>query len=80
VVFDPFCCPSIRLGRLSDGHAAGKAAIPTRLVALSPPAWSGLQPGEVQLYPHEREQLHPSGFSLRYKQIAKAHRRAQAIG
>jgi hypothetical protein len=28
-------------------------------------------PGDVKLPPDEQDQLHPSGFSLRYKEISK---------
>lgn len=67
VYLDPMCSPIIYLGNLSDG----KKSLLGRLASLPKPAHIDLQPQEVELTPDEEEHLHPSGFSLRYKEISK---------
>ena len=57
----------IYLGRLSDG----KDAVIERLEKLPEPLYSDLMPGDVELQTGEQDQLHPGGFSLRYKEISK---------
>jgi hypothetical protein len=72
VYFDPMCHAPIYLGQLTDG----RAALVERLEALPLPAAAGLSPFDVTLAPGEQRQLHPSGFSLRYKEIAKRRQAA----
>ncbi|MBI5962467.1 MAG: radical SAM protein [Chloroflexi bacterium] len=64
---DPMCNSPIYLGKISDG----KSAIIERLRKLQMPLHCDLMPNEVNLSLEEQEQLHPIGFSLRYKEISK---------
>jgi hypothetical protein len=68
VYFDPLCAPPIFLGRLSEG----RDAILRHLDGLQAPQHIHIDPQTVNLPPAEREQLHPAGFSLRYKVLSKA--------
>lgn len=67
VYFDPMCHAPIFLGYISEG----KDAILQKLAELPMPFYTDLRPEEVDLSPLEQEQIHPSGFSLRYKEISK---------
>lgn len=64
---DPMCNAPIYLGNVSEG----KNAIVARLEKLQMPIYSDLMPNDVNLSFDEQEQLHPIGFSLRYKEISK---------
>jgi len=67
IYFDPMCSSPIFLGKISDR----KDVIIERLENLQKPLYSDLMPCDVKLSPDEQEQLHPIGFSLRYKEISK---------
>ena len=67
VYLDPMCTSPILLGEISEG----KGAIIQKLEHLPMPLYANLAPDEVKLSFDEQEQLHPSGFSLRYKEITK---------
>ncbi len=67
IYFDPMCSPPIYLGVIPEG----KKLICERLEKLPMPLYSNINPHEVKLPYDEQEQLHPSGFSLRYKEITK---------
>ena len=69
VYFDPICSSPIFLGKITDG----KDVIIERLENLQKPLYVDLMPSEVRLSPDEQEQLHPAGYSLRYKEISKIH-------
>lgn len=69
VFLDPMCSNPILLGDVSEG----KAAILKKIQNLQLPEYSDLLPSAVVLSHDEEEQLHPSGFSLRYKEIMKKH-------
>jgi hypothetical protein len=70
VYVDPECAPPIHLGHLSEG----KEALLERLDRVHMPPYADLRPDEVKLDPAECEELHPIGYSLRYKEISKARR------
>ena len=74
IYFDPMCDRPIYLGSVSEG----KSAIIERLEKLPMPLYSDLTPNEVNLPVDEQEQLHPIGFSLRYKEISKKRLRKTA--
>jgi MoaA/NifB/PqqE/SkfB family radical SAM enzyme len=74
VYLDPMCNSPIFLGEIAEG----KGAIIEKLERLSMPLFANLSPDEVKLSFDEQEQLHPSGFSLRYKEIAKKRFRKNA--
>jgi MoaA/NifB/PqqE/SkfB family radical SAM enzyme len=67
VYIDPLCNAPLYLGILSEG----KEIIVERLAKLPVPLYCDLMPIEVILSPKEQEQIHPSGFSFRYKEISK---------
>ncbi|HLF88145.1 MAG TPA: radical SAM protein [Anaerolineales bacterium] len=67
VCLDPLCSPPVFLGKVSDGQET----IMERLEYLRMPVYADLQPGEVKISPDEQTQLHPTGFSFRYKEISK---------
>jgi hypothetical protein len=67
VYLDPMCNSPILLGDISEG----KGAIIARLEQLPMPVCAEISPDEVKLSDDEHEQLHPSGFSFRYKEITK---------
>ncbi|NUM46197.1 MAG: radical SAM protein [Anaerolineales bacterium] len=73
VYLDPFCNAPIFLGNVSDG----KETLLERLERLPLPDFADLQPNDITLSPDEREQLHPTGFSFRYKEISKKRRMAK---
>jgi hypothetical protein len=64
---DPMCHAPIFLGELCEG----KRAIIARMAQLQLPQDAYITPQEVRLSADEQEQLHPIGFSLRYKEITK---------
>ena len=67
VYLDPTCARPIRLGSLTDG----KEALLQRLRGVQAPAHVDVAPGDVELTPTESVELHPAGYSLRGKMIAK---------
>jgi len=68
VYFDPICAPPICLGKLSEG----RENLLHRLENIQAPEHIHIDPQTIQLPLAEQEQLHPSGFSVRYKAISKA--------
>lgn len=71
---DPMCGPLQVVGH----HSQGATAIAERLGALPKPVYCDLDPMVVTLVGDENEELHPTGFSFRYKEISKAKRLARA--
>ena len=71
---DPMCNAPIYLGNISEG----KNVMVERLKKLQMPLYSDLMPNEVNLSFDEQEQLHPIGFSLRYKEMSKKRLRKTA--
>jgi MoaA/NifB/PqqE/SkfB family radical SAM enzyme len=69
VFLDPMCSKPILLGDISEG----KTALLKNIQNLKLPEHADLLPSEIALTPHEAEQLHPSGFSFRYKEIMKKY-------
>jgi MoaA/NifB/PqqE/SkfB family radical SAM enzyme len=67
VYMDPFCHAPIYLGIISEG----KEMIVERLEKLPMPLYCDLMPVDVKLSPDEQDQLHPCGYSFRYKEISK---------
>lgn len=68
---DPLCAPPGVVGRLSEGPAA----VADRLSSIAVPPYWEIDPRSVTLTAPECEELHPTGFSLRYKEISKIRRR-----
>jgi hypothetical protein len=75
VFFDPMCTPPIRLGHLGEG----RDVLLHRLATTPAPGYVALDPEKVELSASEQEELHPTGFSLRNKVIAKRIRTAGVI-
>lgn len=67
VYLDPMCNSPILLGDITEG----RDVIIKRLEKLAMPLYANIIPNEVKLSFDEQEQLHPRGFSLRYKEISK---------
>jgi hypothetical protein len=63
----PRCAPLIYLGELSEG----KTVILERLGRLQAPEYAGISRDDVVFTQEELEELHPTGFSVRYKAISK---------
>lgn len=67
IYLDPLCNFPIYLGETPDK----KQLIIERLEKLERPSHSDITPLDVALSPDEQNQLHPSGYSFRYKEISK---------
>lgn len=67
VFLDPLSAPPIFLGYASEG----REVLLKRLVRLPMPGFVDLAPDEIRLTPEEEDQIHPTGYSFRYVEIAK---------
>lgn len=67
VHFSPLCSFPVRLGHLCDG----KELLLDRLRRIEAPPHIDLSPDDVRLAPEEEDEVHPSAFSFRYRQISK---------
>lgn len=65
VFLDAMCLAPIFLGYLSEG----KEIILDKISHLEPPQHVDINPASVKLSNEEKDQIHPSGFSVRYKAI-----------
>ena len=67
IYLDPMCSPPIYLAKISEG----KKKTIEKLQKLPMPQFADISPDELDIPPEEQQQLHPEGFSLRYKEISR---------